>query len=296
MHYDMHFSPCLFIYTVGWGHGKFDQKDLQNAHYRLNTVLDIPGGETNEEKALKLKRSKFGLGDRRSLDQLIHFSGIDLRHKKPTIDGKNRCGNLQFVPFTENPKGVNYIPQFDADENPLDLPYEKSSVWYDPRVDGVGAGLVSRQIVEENEDSADVQARQAEEEAAHDAHRKEANELAGGSLHEHHQALAAVMEAEGNSVGAANEHREVMSSAALAAQQMDKDGVSHVFPPLLRRGKSLGVGVPKGRFSSFASTKLTKHGIEHLPLQVKLAVLAMVLGLCFFIIAAGGGKRKRRTK
>ena len=114
---------------MGWGHGKFDQKDLQNAHYRLNTVLDIPGGETNEEKALKLKRSKFGLGDRRSLDQLIHFSGIDLRHKKPTIDGKNRCGNLQFVPFTENPKGVNYIPQFDADENPLDLPYEKSSVW-----------------------------------------------------------------------------------------------------------------------------------------------------------------------
>ena len=281
---------------MGWGHGKFDQKDLQNAHYRLNTVLDIPGGETNEEKALKLKRSKFGLGDRRSLDQLIHFSGIDLRHKKPTIDGKNRCGNLQFVPFTENPKGVNYIPQFDADENPLDLPYEKSSVWYDPRVDGVGAGLVSRQIVEENEDSADVQARQAEEEAAHDAHRREAKELAGSSLHEHHQALAAAMEAEEGSAGVVNEHREVMSSAALAAQQMDKDGVSHVFPPLLRRGKSLGVGVPKGRFSSFASTKLTKHGIEHLPVQVKFSVLVMVLGLCFFIIAAGGGKRKRRTK
>lgn len=282
---------------MGWGHGKFDQKDLQNAHYRLNTVLDIPGGETNEEKALKLKRSKFGLGDRRSLDQLIQFSGIDLRHKKPTIDGKNRCGNLQFVPFTENPKGANYIPQFDADENPLDLPYEKSSVWYDPRVDGVGAGLVSRQIVEDEEDSADLQARQAEEEAAHDAHRKEAKELATGSLHEHHQALAAAMEAEESSVGVGNEHREVMSSAARAAQQMDKDGVSHVFPPLLRREKSSGVGsIPKGRFSSFASTKLTKNGIEHLPVQVKLAVLAMVLGLCFFIIAAGGEKRKRRTK
>jgi len=43
---------------VGWGHGKFDQKDLQNAHYRLNTVLDIPGGETNEEKALELEKKK----------------------------------------------------------------------------------------------------------------------------------------------------------------------------------------------------------------------------------------------
>ena len=280
------------------------------AHYRLNTVLDIPGGESDVDKALQLKRSMYGLGDRRTLDQLIQFSGIDLRHRKATIDGKNRCGNIQFVPFTEHPKGPNYIPNFDKDtEQPLDVPYEKSSVWYDPHVDGVGAGLVSRDVKvdkEENPDEAD--ARRAEEEAAHDAHKKEAEQLAGGNLHEDHKALAAAIEAEEKSAGAAagvsgnglndgkvEQHREVISNAAIAAQKMDKEGV-HIFPPLLRGKLGLSNGIPKGRFSFFSPRKLSKHGIEHLPTPVKLSVFMIVLGLCFFIIAAGGDKRKRRSK
>ena len=289
--------------TAGWGHGKFSQADLSNAHYRLNTMLDIPGGETNTEKALQLKRSKYGLGDRRSLDDLIQFSGIDLRHKKVTIDGKNRCGNLQFVPFTEHPKGPNFIPKFDEDEQPLDVPYEKSSVWYDPHVDGVGAGLVSRQIVgEEEEDPVDVEARRVEAEAAHDQHRKEAEKLAGSSLHEDHKALAAAIEEEERGSGSKHgmhesvgQHREVISNAAIAAKQMDSEGV-HIFPPLLRGPKTMSGGIPKGRFSFFSPGKINRHGVENLPLQVKLAVFVMILGLCFAIIVSGGEKRKKRFK
>jgi len=266
-------------------------------------VLDIPGGEKDHEKGLRLKRSKYGLGDRRSLDDLIKFSGVDLRHKKATIDGKNRCGNLQWVPFNENPRGVNYIPKFDnATEDPLDVPYEKTSVWYDQLVDGVGAGMVSRELGEnkdallspmQNEDS------HRAEEAAHDAHKKEAHKLAGSSLHEEHKALAAALAAEeGNASGNKPHeggHHERMSNAvaiALKAQQVEKEGV-HIFPPLLRGVPGVG-GIPKGRFS-FSSVTMEKHGVEHLPVQVKLAVFVMVLGICFAIIASGGNKQKRRS-
>ena len=245
------------------------------------------------------------------MDDLIQFSGIDLRQKKPTIDGKNRCGNIQWVPFIENPKGVNHIPKWDENEDPLDVPYEKSSVWYDPHVDGVGAGLVERQVKsdEKEEDAEEKESRRAEEEAAHYAHKAEAEELAGGSLHEAHKALAAALEAEekgGASTSAASggdehasqesSHREVISNAAAAAmkaEEMDKEGVK-IFPPLLR-GKPLSGGIPKGRFF-FSSVKLNKQGVEHLPVQVKLAVLFMVLGIAFAIISSGGEKRKQRTK
>ena len=154
---------------TSWGRKFFfNQTDLRNGYYRLNTMLDIPGGEIDEQKALQLKRSKYGLGDRRNLDQLIEFSGVDLRHKKATIDGKNRCGNLQWVPFIEHPKGVNFIPSFDdTTEEPLDLPYDKSSVWYDPHIDGAGAGMISRDVIkDEEEDPKAKELRDAEEEAA----------------------------------------------------------------------------------------------------------------------------------
>ena len=45
-------------------------------------------------------------------------------------------------------------------------------------------------------------------------------------------------------------------------------------------------GIPKGRFSFFSPGKINRHGVENLPLQVKLVVLVMVLGLCFAIIVS----------
>jgi len=107
----------------------FDAKEKKQSDYRLKTMIGLPGGEREVVKATEMKRSKYGLGDRRSLNQLITFTGFDLPHMKISIKGENHCGNLRWVPFTEHQNGVNYIPKFDLNENPIDVPKE-GSVWY----------------------------------------------------------------------------------------------------------------------------------------------------------------------
>ncbi len=128
--------------TRTWMSNSISQKKIEEnqqqkirhlgATQRLLTMIDVPGGVTDRNIALELKQSKYGLGDRRTLDQLIQFSGFDLRHRKPSIDGKNRCGNIQWVPFQQHPKGVNYIPQYDPNtEKPLDsFDNDVTSIWY----------------------------------------------------------------------------------------------------------------------------------------------------------------------
>lgn len=229
-----------------------------------------------------------------SIDDLIQFSGIDLRHKKVTIDGKNRCGNIQWIPFVEHPKGVNFIPQFnDTTEDPLDVPYEKSSVWYDPHIDGVGKGLVSREVLNnEKEDPAAVERKKTEEEAARVAHKKEAEQLAGGNLHEEHKALAAALEAAAQSPESG--HKEVISNAAAAqirAEQAESEGVS-IFPPLLRGASDNSI--PKGRFYLSPMKLMSKHGIEHLPIHVQISVIVMVIGICAAVIASVGAGNTRK--
>jgi len=286
--------------TSSWGHGTFSAMDVKNSYWRLNTLLDMPGGESDQDIAMQLKQSKYGLGDRRTLDQLIQFSGIDLRHKKVTIDGKNRCGNIQWVPFTEHPKGVNFIPKFnETTEEPLDVPYDKTSVWYDPHIDGVGAGLVSRRApLKDEEDSEEASARIAKEEEAHAEHKKEAEMLAGGNIHEEHAALAAALLAEdgGQLSQHESEHREIISNAAASvviAEKMENNEVKQ-FPPLLRG--VMDSGIPKGRFHLSPIKYMSKHGVEHLPVQVQIVVVVMILGICPAVIGTAGiGSHKKRT-
>ncbi len=117
--------------TTSWWNQVDHQMEMAS-NKRINSLLDVPlgGGNTvNEEDKLKLRQSKYGLGDRRTLDQLIEFSGIDLRNAKPSLDGKNRCGNIRWVPFKEHFKGVNYLPKFDKDENPMEE-YSAGSIYY----------------------------------------------------------------------------------------------------------------------------------------------------------------------
>ncbi|KAL7502615.1 hypothetical protein ACHAXN_000548 [Cyclotella atomus] len=280
--------------TSGWGTGKFTQEEVRMGNARLKTMLDMPGGESDPEKALVMKRSRYGLGDRRSLDELIQFSGIDLRNRKVTIDGKNRCGNIQWVPFTEHPKGVNFIPRFnETTEDPLDVPYDKTSVWYDPRVDGVAAGLVARAVKTEVEiDPAEVAKLKVEEEAAHAAHEKEAKELARGDLHEEHKALKEKLSAQLRDVPQSPEvgHREVISNAAAAALKAEQmENQVHKFPPLIRGADS---GIPKGRFHLGPMKMMSKHGIQHLPMQIQLSIFIMVIGICAAVIVSTGSKSR----
>ena len=70
---------------------------------RVNLLLGIPlkgqqarGAEEVEEMRRVLRRSKFGLGNKRSVEQWEKFSGIDLGGRRMV---ENKCGNLEWVPW-----------------------------------------------------------------------------------------------------------------------------------------------------------------------------------------------------
>jgi hypothetical protein len=77
----------------------------------------------------QVRRSKYGLGDRRTFAQLMEFSGVDPIHKATLRD---RCGNIEYVPFKEHPLGADFIPRFDeVTFAPLDEP-DEGSIYYQP--------------------------------------------------------------------------------------------------------------------------------------------------------------------
>jgi len=61
---------------------------------RLFILLGLPGGLHTTESVASL--TKYGLGHKRTLDQLIEFTGIDLRTREIY---ENRCKDLLWVPF-----------------------------------------------------------------------------------------------------------------------------------------------------------------------------------------------------
>ena len=103
---------------------------LHKSQKRLKTVIGLPGGDIDEKNALQLQKSKFGLGDRRTIEQYIDFSGIDVGNNKMVGDEKKRCGNLQWIPFSEHPSGADYIPRFhDTTFDPID-DFDETSIWH----------------------------------------------------------------------------------------------------------------------------------------------------------------------
>ena len=70
------------------------KEDLSNANTRIRIVLGMEGGKYDMKSLLAVGR--YGLGTKRTLDQLIAFMGVDFR-KSTVYD--SRCHMLQFVPF-----------------------------------------------------------------------------------------------------------------------------------------------------------------------------------------------------
>ena len=66
---------------------------------RVNMLLGIGSGTFDEEEVERARSGRFGLGTKRTLEQAIEFTGIDLRNKKMV---ENKCGNLVWVPFDES--------------------------------------------------------------------------------------------------------------------------------------------------------------------------------------------------
>lgn len=101
--YTVHRSYVVHDYTrpkgpnpQGW---KRNPEEMKRSVMRLKTLFGLPGGERTAEGLMKL--GKYGLGTKRTLDQLIDFVGVDLRNQK--IIG-NRCIDLPYVPFEPDPE------------------------------------------------------------------------------------------------------------------------------------------------------------------------------------------------
>lgn len=89
--------------------------------------MEIQGGATDAKERLALQQSKYGLGDRRTLDQAIIFSGVDTRRHSIL---SNRCGNIDYVPFKEHPFGPEYVPSYDSVNEIFLGPRDPGSVYY----------------------------------------------------------------------------------------------------------------------------------------------------------------------
>jgi hypothetical protein len=75
---------------------------------RVNMMLGIGHdheSKEDQEEIERIRRSRFGLGTKRTLEQAVEFSGINLRERKME---KNKCGNLIWVPYEENASSDYY--------------------------------------------------------------------------------------------------------------------------------------------------------------------------------------------
>ena len=260
--------------TIGWNANPTLYGTFADSNKRLRTMIDMPDGEKDPEVVNRMKKSKFGLGDRRTIDQLIQFSGIDLRNLKVTIDGKNRCGNIQWVPFQEHPKGVNYIPAFDPEtEDPLDLPYDPSSVWFNPEIDGQGS--VQNQYKK-------------------DGNIENVEDIIGNTnIDKMHAALSDTLESVEKEEKEEMSHESILESHDLAKMHQ---ALASKIGKLRGRAKAK-VDAVKGYLHEHPLITPTQvHGFEQLPLFVKCNVFILISGLIFFICKGKGTGRGFRRK
>mmetsp|Transcript_30581 Transcript_30581/g.72143 ORF Transcript_30581/g.72143 Transcript_30581/m.72143 type:complete len:532 (-) Transcript_30581:296-1891(-) len=68
---------------------------------RVNLMLGFGGVPPDSREEMKLiRKSRFGIGTKRTLKQAVEFTGINFRKKR--MDA-NKCGNLLWVPYEESP-------------------------------------------------------------------------------------------------------------------------------------------------------------------------------------------------
>lgn len=67
------------------GNKPVGQFSTQDSLRRIETLLHMNPKE-NSTEGERMRRSKYGLGDRRTFDQFKEFSGIDPRRRQTTAD------------------------------------------------------------------------------------------------------------------------------------------------------------------------------------------------------------------
>ena len=68
---------------------------------RVNMMLGFGSRPGNNDAEIALiRKSRYGIGTKRTLEQAVEFTGINFRKKKMDV---NKCGNLLWVPYEESP-------------------------------------------------------------------------------------------------------------------------------------------------------------------------------------------------
>lgn len=82
-------------------------RELKRSHDRLRTLLGDPDAHIKRDTPeAKEMLGRWDLGEKRSLNQLIAFTGVDTRNSKIDFDN---CGKLQWVPFEEGEDDDWYV-------------------------------------------------------------------------------------------------------------------------------------------------------------------------------------------
>lgn len=112
-------------------HSPAIQKPLHSVHdnfHDISASSDPASSIPSTANMYALQRSKYGLGDRRSLQSCMRFMGIDFTHRRRLV---NRCGNIDYVPFREHPQGSEYIYHFTSTSNESFIgTRDGNSIWY----------------------------------------------------------------------------------------------------------------------------------------------------------------------
>lgn len=119
-------------YSNGIDHSEGSPEDSTK---RLKMLLGIPRPMMEENDAFQvewLRRSKYGLGDRRTFQQAIEFSGVDLVNTKIL---SNRCGNIKYITFKQHPLGPNYIYKFHSTSESYEDIRDPFSIYYNSNND-----------------------------------------------------------------------------------------------------------------------------------------------------------------
>jgi len=102
-------------------------KTEAQAWMRIRALINMPN-DYDHLQLDHLRKSKFGLGDRRSINQLMEFSGLNTTQMQEQVSPW-KCANLELVRFQQHTAGEDYIPHFDEWDRPVD-PYDEGSIYY----------------------------------------------------------------------------------------------------------------------------------------------------------------------
>lgn len=118
---------------------------------RAKTILNIPGGET--ESKSHANKGIYGLGQRRTLEQLAQFCNVDFANGKGNVGPNAHCSSHKYVTFDDSipPTANLYENPDNLDPQPL-YPLRDQLIFYKP-MDELSPAYPELEMYEANSES-----------------------------------------------------------------------------------------------------------------------------------------------